>query len=41
MHHTDRNTHRAGFACADLSKPLPRPRSWLARALAWMRRNAP
>ncbi len=31
MHHTDRTLHRAGFACADPSKPLPRRRSWLAR----------
>lgn len=31
MHHTDRNAHRAGFACADIRKPLPRRRSWLAQ----------
>ena len=33
MHHDDRNTHRAGFACADLSKPQPQRVSWLARLI--------
>ncbi len=36
MHHTDRNTHRARYTCANIRQPLPLRPTWLQRVRAWL-----